>query len=106
MKNYKLYDGDIYIGTFKVLGTDNVEVDLIPNLNLFNVPCDFWKGYKSGRTKFTGKEARNFVTDRVIPSYRHGINLYLKHIGLKEYDPLEIFLHNHGRYTQDSFRIE
>lgn len=106
-KKYRLYSGDKEIGSFSLLSNqDKYRIILFDNLDLLDVPIDYYLKYKEGRRRFTGNEVFDWIKDRVIPPGRQNINEVLEQVGIEEYDELAIFLYAKGKFVSDRFWIE
>jgi len=104
IRRYHLYSGDKVIGQF--IYSDKLEISLVDNLRMIDIPMFFYKKYTEGQRAFKDDIVREWVCSRVIPSGRQNISEILREIGLEEYDELGIFMHFKGRFSQDEFRIE
>lgn len=105
--SYHLLDDTKIIGIFTMFDRDNLQVELFDGLEtMSDIPIDFYPEYMKGQRVFGTKVVKEWIYDRVIPSGRQNIDEILEKMGLEEYDELEIFLYQNGRYTQDSFSIQ
>jgi bifunctional DNA-binding transcriptional regulator/antitoxin component of YhaV-PrlF toxin-antitoxin module len=54
----------------------------------------------------TWKDLQAFLESRCVPRQRDGLRYYLRHLGLDQYEPLEIIRRTQGRMAEDQHWIE
>jgi len=95
---YKIYEKGEHIGFFKVAYTVEgrfLSVDLIKESESFMfLP-----------KHIEHKQVMDWISDRIVPKTRIGIEDNLRQMGLSEYDELSILKYTSARHTSDSCRI-
>lgn len=86
--------------------TDGYSVEIEEWTNPADLPAILGELVKKGIRKDSGKWARRFVEERVIPSDRQNIGMIMRQLGMKYYSEFPILEYTNGRCCMDDFFLE
>lgn len=103
---YHLLSGTKKIGFFEMTeDKKNCRITLNKDLNWIDIPFDFEVKYKQGIFVYETIEVMNWIKSRVVHYTRQNINSILAYHNLDEYNEMDLFLVNNGRFCDDDFSI-
>lgn len=112
LHHYKIIDkgfNDYNWGTMIYDDTDS-SVDIVLNNGsekyLIEAPPIFEYFLRKGEYRLGKEWAYHMIASRVVPPERPNISDILKGLGLKEYDPIKIFIAIKGRTDYDMLQLE
>jgi len=100
-ERYKLHEHGEHIGYFNV---DYSAEGRKLSVDLFKKSSAFVLAAKNGRVE--GRPLEQWISERIVPPTRIGIDDLLKQMGLSEYDPLSILKFTSARHTSDTCIID
>lgn len=81
-------------------------IELMDNLNEWNVPLILSSLYKNGFRTINSYWTKVWISQRIVPKDRQNIGQILKDNKLKYYDEFELLLLSKGRCEQDDYYLE
>ena len=100
-ERYRLYEHGEHIGYFNV---DYSAQGRKLSVDLFKKSAAFVLAAKDGRVE--GRPLEQWITERIVPPTRIGIDGLLAQMGLSEYDRLAILKYTSARHTSDTCTID
>lgn len=98
---------DILIGYIRIPDRENITMDLMPYMNVLDLPIFAWYNYSTkGQLHFKGEAIYDWICNRVTPSNRQGIHELLMDVGITEYDAVSLFVWANGKFSNDQLHIE
>jgi hypothetical protein len=101
-ERYNLHEHGEHIGYFNVSYSADgrkLSVELFKKSSAFVLAAD-----KNGRVE--GRPLEQWISERIVPPTRIGIENLLAQMGLSEYDPLAILKYTSAKHTSDTCTID
>lgn len=106
MEKYAIYHGNKKIGKLYHSKNGSNRVEFIEGLTLHNIPIMFYFPYRDkGQRVFEGAEVEEWIESRGFDRGRMNLTEILMELGMKEYDPWEIFKIFHGKSVHDKYWV-
>lgn len=108
VRTFEIYDAHCHPRTpIGMLYVEDGEchIRLDANATESTVPLLFMPFVRRGEQEIPPEWTLRWIEERVVPSGRQNLGAILKENGLKEYDPIALFIEGEGVSSQDDFKI-
>lgn len=106
-ERYSLHNNRDYIGVVITEDDVPVKIELLDGLDEASVPALLYYQYQSGQRVFDDPELiMEWIESRCFDRGRMNLGEILQDMGLKEYNPWQMFKRQKGRMANDKLRIQ